>query len=136
MGERQDRPEVDWAGVQIEFEKHSLTNKAICERFGITPMQLRYRREQFGWVSYRERRIDRPALISRMLKIFDKHLRKLESSNMSNVDNEVKLLAIATKTLEKIIEIRDGEQPAADEKADMADLRDKLAERIDQLKKL
>ena len=126
---------VDWAAVQRDYERHILTNTAICERHGITTAQLRYRHQKYGWVAYRARRTDRTALFSRMLKVFDKHLRKLEASDMINTDKEINALATATKTLDKIIELQDAEQPMPAEKQDMADLRDKLAERIDQLKK-
>ena len=135
MSVRARRQDVDWSAVQLEYEEGKLLNKVICERHDITRSQLRYRREQYGWVIYRARKIDRPALIGRMLKVFDKQLRKLEKSDVNNADKEIGLLGTATKTLEKLLEIQDAEQPKPAERRDMADLRDKLAERIDQLKK-
>jgi hypothetical protein len=135
MTKRKPTANVDWAVVQLDYETHILTNDSICLRHGITRSQLRYRAERFGWVAYRTRRIEPAVLTNRMLKIFDRHLRQLEKSEMTDKGKDINLLATATKTLDKIMEFQGGDTPKPVEEDDMADLRDKLAERLDQLKK-
>ncbi|MDP2782894.1 hypothetical protein [Devosia sp.] len=128
-------PNVDWAAVQHDYEIHALTNATICQCHGITRSQLRYRIEKFGWVAFRARRIDRPVLVKRLLKIFDRQLRQLEKTGMIHTPEDVSLLATATRTLDKILAIKQVDRPRQVEEDDMDDLRDKLAERFDQLKK-
>lgn len=135
MNKRPSTRHVDWAAVQHDFELHTLTNDTICQCHGITRAQLRYRVEKFGWVAYRARRIDRPVLVNRLLKIFDRQLRQLEKSGMTQTDKHINLLATATRTLDKILEFQQAQQPGPPHKKDMADLRDKLARRLDQFKR-
>ncbi|MDB5474047.1 MAG: hypothetical protein JWP99_1350 [Devosia sp.] len=132
--EAQRRP-VDWEAVRIDYEARELTNADICTRFGITEPQLRYQREKHGWVSRRARTVHRADLINRMLRIFEKQLGRLEKPMPESADKEINLLSTASKTLEKLIEIQDSEQPRPAQKKDMRALRDELALRLDQLKK-
>lgn len=135
MNERAQGRLVDWEAVRIDYEARELTNADICVRFGITEPQLRYQREKSGWVSRRARTVHRADLINRMLRIFEKQLSRLEKPMAESADKEINLLSTASKTLEKLIEIQDSEQPRPAQKKDMRALRDELALRLDQLKK-
>ena len=126
---------VNWDVIRQEYETRSFLPAMICRRHGITAAQLRYRRESEGWLSCRARIVTKVDLVARMLKVFDKQIRQLEAGVNEPIDKQANVLAIMTKTLEKLIEMGASEhhaEPPA--RQDMADLRDKLAERLDQFK--
>lgn len=127
---------VNWDVIRQEYETRSFLPAMICKRHGITLYQLRYRRQSEGWLSCRARIVTKADLVARMLKVFDKQIRKLEAAVNEPIDKQANVLATMTKTLDKLIELgaaeRNVEPPT---RKDMADLRDKLAERLDQFKK-
>jgi len=126
---------VNWAVIRQEYESRSFLPAMICKRHGITPYQLRYRRQSEGWLSCRARIVTKADLVARMLKVFDKQIRNLEAAVNEPIDKQANVLSTMTKTLDKLIEMgaaeRDVEPPS---RKDMADLRDKLAKRLDQFK--
>ncbi|KFC65040.1 hypothetical protein FF80_02890 [Devosia sp. LC5] len=127
--------EVDWAAVQRDHEHNNGTQKEICARHGITIAQLRFRRERQGWRLRSTRDVDLRLLINRMLRVLEKQVRNLEKTMTEPVDKSAALLGTMAKTLEKLMELETanrGRQPA--QKKEMSDLRNKLAQRIEQLK--
>lgn len=126
---------VNWPLIRQEYEGRLFQPAMICKRHGITPFQLRYRRQSEGWLSCRARIVTKADLVARMLKVFDKQIRKLEAAVNEPIDKQANVLATMTKTLDKLVEMgaaeRNVEPPT---RKDMADLRDKLAKRIDQFK--
>lgn len=135
MDEQAQRPQVDWAAVQLDYEQSNGSLKAICARYDITTAQLRHRRERHGWHLRNDWGMRIGPLINRMMRVLDGQVRALEKQMSGPVDKNAGLLGTMTKTLEKLIELNEGQrskQPA--NQKEMSDLRNALADRIVQLK--
>jgi hypothetical protein len=127
----QRRP--DWAAIRLEYEGRQFEPATICERHGITPAQLRHRRQCEGWLSQRERRPKEAVLLARMLKVLDRQIRDLEMATDQPVDKRTNTLATQVKTLDKLIELGAAErnvEPAT--RKDMPAMRAKLARLYEQ----
>ena len=125
----------NWAAIREEYEGRKFVPATICKRYGITPAQLRHRREAEGWISARARMVRREGLIALMMKVLDKQVRRLEMAVNEPIEKQANVLGMSVKTLDKLIELGAAQpnvEPAT--KKDMTDLRDKLAKRIDQFK--
>ena len=126
---------VDWAAVQLDYEQSNGSLADICQRFGVTEAQLRYRRERHGWTMRNEWGLRVPPLISRMMRVLDAQVRQLEKQMTEPVDKSVALLGTMTKTLEKLIELDEAQRAKRPAKRkEMSDIRNKLVARIEQLK--
>ena len=135
MRTAQKPADFDWSAVQLAYETHTLTNAQICEHFDITGAQLRYRRQNHGWISQRARVVNRPELINRMMKILEQQVCRLEKPMVNSVDRDIGLLSTASKTLDKLIELQKDSRPSVEDEYEMIEIREKLALRIDQHKR-
>ena len=124
---------VRWDIVRAEYEERHFLPAVICQRHGITPAQLRYRREVEGWLSSRARVVRQDDLVARMLKVLDKQIRRLEGAVDLPIDKQANVLGAQVKVLDKLIEM-EAAKPNVDPptQKDEADLRDKLVKRIVQ----
>ncbi|MBJ3785167.1 hypothetical protein [Devosia sediminis] len=130
-GER--RP--DWTAIRSEYESRQFLPAMICKRHGITPAQLRYRREQEDWPLLRARRPRRTELVTQMLRVLAAQIQELEKATDMPIEKRAKLLAEHARTMDRLIERgaakRNVEPPT---RKDMTDLRAKLVKRLDQFK--
>lgn len=130
-----ERPVTRWDAIREEYEQRLFLPAMICKRHGITPAQLRYRRQVEGWPSIRARVVRQEDLVARMLKVLDKQVRRLETAVDEPIDKQANVLSIQVKTLDKLLEMgaakRNVEPPT---KKDVTDLRNKLAKRIEQFR--
>lgn len=126
-------PAIRWDAIREEYEGRMFLPAVICKRYGITVAQLRYRRQAEGWLNARARVIRKDDLVSRMMKVLDKQIRRLEAAVDEPIDKQANVLSIHVKTLDKLIEMG-AAQPNAEpaSKKDVTDLRNKLAKRIEQ----
>jgi hypothetical protein len=132
-----ERQAVDWSAVQLDYEQNNGTLSEIYLRHGVTAAQVRQRRERQGWQVRSHWGLRVGPLINRMLRVLDGQVRALEKHDMNEpVVKNAALLGTMTKTLEKLIELSEGQRQGQPEKRkDVSDLRNKLAERIEQLKR-
>lgn len=123
----------DWVIVRAEYEGRLFHPALICERHGITPAQLRYRRQCEGWLSVRARIPTRLDLVSRMLRVLEQQVRELEMAKDMPIEKRAKLLADHVKALDKLID-KGAARPnvAPPSRKDMSDLRAKLVKRLEQ----
>lgn len=126
----------NWSAIREEYEGRLFLPQVICERHGVTPAQLRHRRQTEGWLSIRARIVRQDELVSRMMKVLDRQVRLLEAAVSEPIEKQAKVLASMVGTLDKLIDLgaakRNVEPPT---RKDMADLREKLAKRLDQFKR-
>lgn len=128
-------PAIRWDAIREEYEGRLFLPAIICKRYGITPAQLRYRREVEGWLSFKARVVRQEDLVARMLKILDKQLTRLEMAVDEPIEKQAKVLSEEVKTLDKLIEMgaaqRNAEPPT---KKDVTELRNKVIKRIEQFR--
>jgi len=123
----------DWDTIREEYEGRLFLPSVICQRHGISEMQLRYRRQTEGWLSSRSRVPKHGDIVVRMLKVLDKQVRQLEQAVDEPIDKQVKALSETVKTLDALIKqgaTKPNVEPAS--RKDMTDLRAKLVKRLEQ----
>jgi len=130
-----EQPGIRWDAIRAEYESRQFHPATICQRYGITLAQLRYRREMEGWLSARARIVRYDDLVARMLKVLDKQVRQLEMATDEPIDRQARVLSLEVRTLDALLEMGAAQrnaEPAS--KKDMTDLRNKLAKRIEQFR--
>ena len=132
-GSEAGKREPDWATIRAEYEGRLFLPPLICQRHGITPAQLRYRREKEDWLSLKAHPPSKTQLVARMIRVLDAQMRELETNVELPIDKRASMLAGQVKTLDKLIEMgaaeRNVEPPST---KDMTDLRAKLVKRLVQ----
>lgn len=136
MGDDGLVPRVDWAAVQFDYEQRHGSLKDICARYGVSEAQLRHRRERHGWQPRNDWKLRVGPLLARMMRVLDGQVRALENDMNQPVDKTANLLGTMTKTLEKILALEAEQQAKPPARSrELSDLRNKLAARIEQLKR-
>ncbi len=132
------RPPVDWLAVRADYEggRERGNTKQIAERHGISTKTLQNYAEDGGWRRRNIRRaVDRGAIITRMFLLLDRQLTQLGNDMKQTGEKEVAVLGKLASTLEKLIEIDQAATPPKPaQRKDITEMRNKLAQRIAQLK--
>lgn len=134
---------VDWAAVRADYESGEGTVAGISARHGITPSALNWRvRRQLWTPRYRGKGLSRPQIIDRMFRLLERQIIQLEQDMKETGEKEVAVLGKLATTLEKLIEIdkaesakMSGSSKSPAQHKDMEELRNKLAQRLAQLRR-
>ena len=131
-----ERHQADW--VVIRHASNVGTISAICARFGVTKSQLerRYRKER--WVSRQAKLVDRRGSTrERLFSVLERQVSKLANEAGTTLgEKEAQQLTELIKNFDKLASMEAAATTGGPaQKKDMADLRDKLAKRIDQFKR-
>jgi hypothetical protein len=132
----------DWAEIRRAYEAPGQSVKAICAAFGVASWTLHDRVKAEGWTVRKPRRKGRERLVERLFLVLERQVKEVEArmsarNGIPVDDKEAKLLDSLARTLGKLMELdasekaRTGGQPSRDLRA----AREKLVERIDQLKR-
>jgi hypothetical protein len=134
--------EPDWIAIRADYESHEMTRAAICRRHGITMAALRERTRFARWGEADYAAIDRRILVDRTMALLERHIEHLETlmekEEGREMDRETVLLGNISRNLDKLIDLDRAQAPGRESKAEtaeMRDLRQKLADRIDALVK-
>jgi hypothetical protein len=134
----EDEVEPDWPAIRAEYEDTPRTLDEICARHGITRSALSWRVKRYLWRGRnRTGAVDRPQIIKRLFVLLERQVIQLDKDMTHTGEKEVAVLGKLASTLEKLMEIDAAAagkpRPAQDRK--MRDLREQLAQRIEQLKR-
>lgn len=131
--------DCNWAAIRADYEADREPVKAVAERYGVTEPTLYHHAQKEGWIMRQSvRNTARPALIERMAKLLERQIAHLEKNMTPGDEKEVGLLGNMARTLEKLIDLdrkEDGKAPDKKRDREIDVLREKLAARIDQLRK-
>ncbi len=112
------------------------------ERHGVTVDHIIKRAKADCWTMRRKPSLSRSQVISRMFGVLAAQIQELEAKMADEKrtgpdDKEAALLSTLARTLEKLIALERGEKGQRADRAqrDIRALREKLAQRIDQLKR-
>ncbi len=133
-----DRPGVDWGGVRSDYESKNGTITQICGRYGITYGQFRGAFLREKWSRRNRRQVDRSALIEALYRELERLIMRLGSRTRPPDNKEVTLLGNLARNLDKLIDLDRADaagKSGTSETAEMRDIREKLAERINALTK-
>lgn len=141
-----DADRAKWALIRIEYESGQGTQASICLKHGITQSQLNWRIKRDLWVRrYRSKVVDRAQIIVRMFRLLERQVMDFETemNEMSRTERrsgekEAALLGKLAGNLEKLaaLDLRmTAKEPGRRQTRQMQDIRNKLIERIEQLKR-
>jgi hypothetical protein len=136
---QQPRPEPggpNWDLVAVDYFYDHITIQALCRKHRITRGELLYRAMRHRWKTVRGNYTDRGILIGMMLGVLELQIGHLEEVEMTKTgEKEVAVLGKLATTLEKLIDIEDKSRRPAGTGENMQDIRNKLARRIENLKR-
>jgi hypothetical protein len=129
--------EIDWVAVRADYEARVLTVPQIAVKYGTTEYEINKHRLSEGWRPRHDTVASRQQIITRVYRILDRQTRKMEVA-MEKGDDVYSMndLANVTRTLEKLIALNKAETRRKNnppESAVLKSLKDKLADRIEQL---
>lgn len=135
-----------WAPIQADYDNHEIPLTEVCRRHQVTRSQLLYYASHHGWVMRRPTTVvDRPRIIVRMFKVLERQVLDLEKemSEMAAAkgrsgEREAALLGRLAGNLEKLVALDLKLTPAEPKRRstkEMQTIRQKLIERIEQLKR-
>lgn len=126
----------NWEIVAEDYKWARLTIPAICRKHGITANELLQRAARNKWKTLRDESTDRTILIGMLLGALEQQIGHLEGIEMTQSgEKEVAVLGKLASTLEKLIDIEDRAKPRAGSAVDMQEIRNKLAQRIENLQR-
>jgi len=134
---KQTGPLVDWQAVRTDYEDGNDSLEEICRRYSITRSGIAWRVRQQLWSPRRSQpEAQRPLIIKRMFRLLERQIKQLEENMTETGEKEVAVLGKLASTLEKLIDIDKAASPPKPpaQRKDMQELRNKLAQRIAQLK--
>ena len=129
--------EIDWDLVRADYEGGDETVLEIAQKYGTTTARINVRKHRDGWIARNRGRSTRRDILARVYRILDGQTRKMEMAMDDGKETYgMSDLANVTRTLEKLIVLNrteDKRKRNPPESAVMKALREKLADRIDQL---
>jgi hypothetical protein len=145
-GAVQTSSEELWRRVKADYDTKQYTQLQLSKMHGVTLSALKHRIKTHLWEPrYRSKQIDRPQIIARLFRILELQVKDLEmemnemaQSARRSGDKEVTLLGRLAGNVGKLMEL-DAQVPhkrrGAQRTKQMEDIRNKLVERIEQLKR-
>lgn len=134
---RAKRPANFWEQVGIDYAANELTILEILAKHEITQGEFNAAKRRLGWPGRKTPQVNRKLIIKRLFRLLDGMLQKLEAE-MTNVgETEVNILSRLVQSMGKLIEIETASNTEATPRQtkDMHDIRRKLVERIENLKR-
>lgn len=129
----------DWAQIRADYEARIIPLTDLWKRHDIGRTELENRIRQENWPRRtKPRSASRSALISRLYRLLERQIAQLEINMDIPGDKEVTVLGNLTRNLEKLVELdlkEKGRKRPANRRDDIDALRQKLADRIERLKK-
>ncbi|MEP7241648.1 MAG: hypothetical protein ABI697_12250 [Devosia sp.] len=132
-----DRLPAFWEAVGKDYYDDQLTLLALCSKHDLTVAEFQQARMAMGWTRRKTRKVSRKLLINRMFKLLDRSIKQLEVTMTTTGYQEVMVLNHLANTLGKLIDIEAGAlKLAKPQKArEMHDIRNRLVQRIEELKR-
>lgn len=131
LWERQD--------VRADYEADRLLIRQVCRTYEITASELRTAIVRGNWKRRNKRSIQPGSLTRCMFRLLEQQLSDLEGMTASIGEKEVSLLGKLAGTLSNLIAIENkplgGVQRRKRQTREMVDIRNRLIERIEQLKR-
>lgn len=135
-----------WACVRLDHEVGKLTHDELVAKHGVTRSALKYRIKRDLWARRKSSSaVDRPMIITRMFRVLELQVADLEMEmadmargSRRSGEKEVALLGKMAGNLDKLMELdrEAGEGRRTRQRTkDMQDIRNRLIERIEQLKR-
>ena len=132
-----DRPPEFWEDVGFDYQANELHLQQVLTKHDLTRGELNYALLRFGWTRRKSPQVDRKKIIKRLFDLINRMLTELEGQMTATGEKEVAVLGRLVQSMGKLIEIEAATNTAATPRQtkDMHDIRRKLVERIEDLKR-
>jgi hypothetical protein len=135
-----------WAPIRTDYETTAISLDGIAGKHGVTRSAVRWRIKRDGWVRRNSSSVvDRPRIIVRMFRVLERQVIDLETEmdemgrgKGRSGDKEAALLGKLAGNLEKLVALDlkvTGREPGRRSTKQMQDIRNKLIERIAELRR-
>jgi hypothetical protein len=129
--------DVDWDLVRVDYEARLLTLAEMEVKHGVSKTAIILHARAGKWIPRRKTIAKRADILSRVYRILEELTQRMEESLAKGESRYgTRDLAAVTRTLEKLISLNKAETVRKNdppESAAIKRLRDKLADRIEQL---
>lgn len=132
-----DRTAEFWDDVKFDYESSELHIQQVLAKHDLTRGELNYARLRFDWKRRRVPQVNRKQIIKRLFDLMDRMLKELEGQMTTIGEKEVTILGRLVHSMGKLIDIEAATNTKATPRQtkDMHDIRRKLVERIEDLKR-
>lgn len=132
-----ERPPEFWERVGIDYAANELTILQLLGKYELTKGEFDYAKSQLGWGRRKTPQVNRRLIIKRLFRLLDRMLEQLETEMTKVGDAEVTILGKLVQSMGKLIELETATNAEATPRQtkDMHDIRRKLVERIEDLKR-
>ena len=132
-----DRTAEFWDDVKFDYESSELHIQQVLAKHDLTLGELNYARLRFDWKRRRVPQVNRKQIIKRLFDLMDRMLKELEGQMTTTGEKEVTILGRLVHSMGKLIDIEAATNTNATPRQtkDMHDIRRKLVERIEDLKR-
>jgi hypothetical protein len=136
-GELAGRPSAFWDAVGLDYAARELTIQQVCSKYDLTLGQFNHANKRLGWHRRNAEPVDRRIIIKRLYRLLSRMLEKLEAEMTTVSETEVNVLGKLVRSMGKLIDIETATNTATSPRQtkDMHDIRRKLVERIEELKR-
>ena len=137
-----------WRRIQVAYEAGELSVSEIAASFGISrsAMQWRAKRDLWKRRNKTQTSTDRPSIIKRLFRVLEMQVMHLElemdemtKTETRSGEREIELLGKLAANLDKLVKLETATaRPEKDDgytDQEVAEMRNKLAKRLDQLKR-
>lgn len=137
-----------WRRIRVAYEAGELSVTQIAASFGVSRSSLLWRAKRDLWKRRNKTQtgMDRPAIIKRLFRVLEMQVMHLElemdemtKTETHSGEREIELLGKLAANLDKLIKLETATaRPEKDDgytDQEVAEMRNKLAKRLDQLKR-
>lgn len=136
-----------WAQVRDAYENSSRSLAELAETFGVSRSAILWRAKRDGWKRrHRIGNVQRPTIIKRLFRMLEMQVMHLETemddmvkTDTRSGEREMQLLGKLAGNLEKLVKLdqtTSGSSKRRERTAkEIADMRNKLAKRLEELKR-
>jgi hypothetical protein len=131
------RDDIDFAALEADYRDRTILCREVCAKYRISSSTLTMIVRVKGWRWRAPKPINRHDIIDRLFRLLEGQIEELEIKMGKIGTAEVTALSRLVTSLGRLIDIKDGERakqsPA--ETREMSDIKRRLIERIEQLKR-
>jgi len=132
------RTDIDWAALEADYLNRSILRRDICDKykFSSSTLTMIVRVKRWRWRAPKP--INRHDIIDKLFRLLEGQIEELELNMGKMGTAEVTALSRLVTSLGRLIEIKDAESKKikAPERRQMSAIKDRLLERIEQLRRV
>ncbi|MEQ1902426.1 MAG: hypothetical protein ABL866_17035 [Devosia sp.] len=133
------RPGFDLEGLEADYADLTISGRRIYAKYHISKSTLTKIVREQGWPWRAPKPVNRHDIIDKLFRLLDRQTKELEASKVKSGSAEVMALSKLVASLGRLIDIKDAESAKrrANEapRHEMSEIKRKLIERIEQLKR-